>query len=62
MNQFMTLTENRKAPVVVVYTTKNDLVDSFLVYYRQQDITSVLHESDLREIEIQCDMHYQEQP
>jgi|APGre2960657404_1045060.scaffolds.fasta_scaffold52650_2 hypothetical protein len=57
MNQFMTLTENRKAPVVVVYTTKNDLVNSFLVYYRSQDITSVLHENDLREIEIQCDMH-----
>jgi hypothetical protein len=62
MNQFMTLTENRKAPVVVIYTTKDDLVDSFLVYYRSQDITSVLHENDLREIEIQCDMHYQGQP
>ena len=57
MNEFMTLTENRKAPVMVVYTTKNDLVNSFLVYYRSQDITSVLHENDLREIEIQCDMH-----
>ncbi len=57
MNQFMTLTENRKTPVVVIYTTKDDLVDSFLVYYRSQDITSVLHENDLREIEIQCDMH-----
>lgn len=61
MNAFLTLTESRKAPVEVVYTTKNDLVDRFNVYYRSQDVTSILCESDLREIEIQCDLHYQEQ-
>ena len=61
MNTFLTLTESRKAPVEVVYTTKDDLVDNFNVYYRGQDVTSLLCESDLREIEIQCDLHYQEQ-
>lgn len=61
MNTFMTLTESRRAPVEVVYTTKDDLVDRFNVYYRGQDVTSLLSESDLREIEIQADLHYQEQ-
>lgn len=61
MNTFLTLTESRKAPVEVVYTTKDDLVDRFNVYYRGQDVTSILSESDLREIEIQCDIHFQEQ-
>ena len=61
MNSFLTLTESRKAPVEVVYTTKDDLVDRFNVYYRSQDVTSILCESDLREIEIQCDIHFQEQ-
>lgn len=59
MNTFLTLTESRKAPVEVVYTTKDDLVDRFNVYYRGQDVTSILSESDLREIEIQCDIHFQ---
>lgn len=62
MNMFLTLTESRKAPVQVLYSTKDDLVCSFSVYYRGQDVTSILSESDLREIEIQCDLHYQEQP
>ena len=61
MNSFLTLTESRKAPVEVVYTTKDDLVDRFNVYYRSQDVTSILCESDLREIEIQCDIHFQGQ-
>lgn len=61
MQTFLTLTESRRAPVEVVYTTKDDLVDNFNVYYRGQDVTSLLCESDLREIEIQCDLHYQEQ-
>ena len=61
MNTFLTLTESRRAPVEVVYTTKDDLVDRFNVYYHSQDVTSLLCESDLREIEIQCDLHYQEQ-
>lgn len=61
MNTFLTLTESRKAPVEVVYTTKDDLVDRFNVYYRGQDVTSILSESDLREIEIQCDIHFQGQ-
>lgn len=61
MNTFLTLTESRKAPVEVVYTTKDDLVDRFNVYYRGQDVTSLISESDLREIEIQCDIHLQEQ-
>lgn len=61
MNTFLTLTESRRAPVEVVYTTKDDLVDRFNVYYRGQDVTSILSESDLREIEIQCDIHFQEQ-
>ena len=58
MNTFLTLTESRKAPVEVVYTTKDDLVDRFNVYYRGQDVTSLLCESDLQEIEIQCDIHF----
>lgn len=61
MNTFLTLTESRRAPVEVVYTTKDDLVDRFNVYYRGQDVTSLISESDLREIEIQCDIHLQEQ-
>ena len=61
MNTFLTLTESRRAPVEVVYTTKDDLVDRFNVYYRGQDVTSLISESDLREIEIQCDIHFQEQ-
>jgi len=61
MNSFLTLTESRRAPVEVVYTTKDDLVDRFNVYYRGQDVTSLISESDLREIEIQCDIHLQEQ-
>lgn len=58
MNTFITLTESRKAPVEVVYTTKDDLVDRFNVYYRGQDVTSLLSESDLQEIEMQCDIHF----
>lgn len=61
MNTFLTLTESRKAPVEVVYTTKDDLVDRFNVYYRGQDVTSILSESDLQEIEMQCDIHFQGQ-
>ena len=61
MNTFLTLTESRRAPVEVIYTTKDDLVDRFNVYYRGQDVTAILSESDMREIEIQCDIHYQEQ-
>ena len=61
MHTFITLTESRKAPVEVVYTTKDDLVDRFNVYYRNQDVTSILCDLDLREIEIQCDLHFQEQ-
>lgn len=61
MYTFITLTESRRAPVEVVYTTKDDLVDRFNVYYRGQDVTAILSESDMREIEIQCDIHYQEQ-
>lgn len=61
MNTFLTLTESRRAPVEVVYTIKDDLVDRFNVYYRGQDVTSLISESDLREIEIQCDIHLQEQ-
>lgn len=61
MHTFITLTESRRAPVEVIYTTKDDLVDRFNVYYRGQDVTAILSESDMREIEIQCDIHYQEQ-
>lgn len=61
MNEFLTLTESRKAPVQVIYWTKDGLVDNFNVYYRSQDVTSILSESDLREIEMQCDIHFGEQ-
>lgn len=58
MHEFITLTESRKAPVQVIYWTKDDLVDNFKVYYRSQDVTSILSESDLQEIEMQCDIHF----
>lgn len=61
MQTFITLTESRRAPVEVVYTTKDNLVNRFNVYYRGQDVTSLLCESDLQEIEMQCDIHFQEQ-
>lgn len=56
-NDFETKTAGRKAPVRVMYSIVNDLVESIWVYYRGVEVSDILSEADMAEIRIECEMH-----
>ena len=58
MNTFLTRTGYGHTVVKVLYTVKDDLVDRVKVYKADVDVTEVLSEQQINEIESEAAMHY----
>ena len=58
MNTFLTRTGYGQTVVKVLYTVKDDLVDRVQVYKANVDVTDVLSEHQIMEIESEAALHH----
>lgn len=57
MRHFYTLTGHGRTAVQVVYTTKDNLIDTIKVYKANVDVTDVLSEEQINELESEAAFH-----